>query len=189
MGKSTVLHIMKEAGLHVFSADVMVHDLLLTPSVIKQVKNLLGPEVISKHSAVEILDHKAIAECIFTDAKKRKGLEAILHPEVLNLIKTTTARLYKKNPQAIVVYEVPLLFEAGYADIFDTKIVVFTTKKTALSRLLKKKFTERDFNIRTRTQMPITAKKKLADYCIDNNGDLFSTKRRVNRVLKRLNLL
>ncbi len=182
MGKSTVLQLFHEAGAMTFSADSFVHCILENPSVINKISAILGPEVLAEKSDTPALHKKIVADIIFSDPEKRRAVEDIIHPEVLNKFKTAASGILKKKPSATVIFEVPLLFEAGYSPDFDKTVVVYCSRDRAIERLARKGFSKEEAIKRMRAQMPITEKKKRADYIINNNKGLEETREQVNRI-------
>ena len=122
---------------------------------------------------------------VFNDAEKRKALEKIIHPQVLKIVKETRSKILKKHHTALIVFEVPLLYEAGYENFFDRIVVVYSNKDRAIRRLLAKGFSKDEILKRMHAQMPITKKKKLADFVINNNDNLTDTERQVKRILQK----
>jgi dephospho-CoA kinase len=67
-----------------------------------------------------------------------------------------------------VVYDVPLLFEAGIDTRVDKTLVVTADRETQLARLKKRNGLSRVEAIRRiRSQMPLSKKVRLADIVID----------------------
>ena len=91
-----------------------------------------------------------------------------------------------KAPTALIMFEVPLLFEAGYEKIFDRIIVVYCNRDTAIKRLAEKGFSQDEAMKRIRAQMPVTAKKKLADFVINNNDGPEKTNLQVKEIYNKL---
>lgn len=185
-GKTTVLGQFRKLGAHTFNIDKFVHDILQRTEVIQRISELLGSSVLRKSPTGIILHKKRVADIIFNDPEKRKAVEDIIHPEVLKTIKETESDILKKDAGALLIFEVPLLFETGFDKYFDTTIIVYCSRRTAIERLEKKGFSRDEALGRIRAQMPITRKKKLADFLIDNNEDLQTTERKVRRTLHKI---
>ena len=87
---------------------------------------------------------------------------------------------------AFVVLKSPdvpsVLFEAGYQRHFDHTAVAYCTRENIAKRAGKKGFSKDEAFRRLRAQMPITRKKKLADFLINNNGSIEDTERQVKRI-------
>jgi len=188
MGKTTVLALFRKSGAYTFNIDKFVHDILLEPETIKKISYALGEDILIKNTKLSI-NKARVARLIFNDSDKRKTLEKIIHPQVLKIIKATRSEILKKNPSALIIFEIPLLFEAGYEKYFDKTIVIYCNRNTAISRLVKKGFSLDEAYKRLRAQMPITKKKKLADFVITNNYDIENTEKQVRRIFEKLKQL
>lgn len=186
MGKSAVLKMFGRMGAFTYDIDIFVHSILEKPAIIKKISRVIGNSVLSKRSSKPTLNKKRVASMIFNDPKKRKAVEKIIHPEVLRLIKQAETKILKKEPEAVIVFEVPLLFEAGFEKQFDKIIVVYSNMKNALKRLAGKGFSRDEAVSRMRAQMPVSVKLKLSDYRINNNYDLQRTEKRVKKILNEI---
>lgn len=183
MGKSTVLRMFAEMGAWTYNTDDFVHTILRKDSIINKISSLLGAGVVFVQSGKRSLNKKRISEIVFTDPVKRKALEDIVHPEVLRLIKRTESDVLRKDPEAFIIFEVPLLFEAGYERHFDSIVTVYTTREIAIERLSLKGFTREEALERMRSQMPVSQKKQRSDYVIDNSHGAERTEKRVKSIL------
>jgi len=190
MGKTTALELFRKLGAHTFNIDDFVHNILGMDIIIRKVTRLLGEKVLLKTSSGTALNKKMVASIIFSDPDKRKAVEKVIHPCVLKEINTTRSNILKQDPDALILFEVPLLFEAGYENHFDKTIVVHSKRQTAINRLTEKGFIKDDILKRFRSQMPIYKKKNLADFLIENNGDIklitASVKSIYNRLIKNV---
>ncbi len=186
MGKTTVLRLFGKLGAYTVNTDELVHNILKKPAVMKKVAAILGGGVLIKKPGGISINKKRVADIIFNEPQKRRPVEKAIHPEVLKAMKILKAKILNKKPSATIVFEVPLLFEAGYEKNFDKVIVVYCNRNTAISRLAKKGFSRDQALKRMRAQMPITRKKILADFLIDNNNGIEETRRQVERIFNKL---
>lgn len=186
MGKSTVLRIFDGLGARVFNIDDFVHSILEREVIIKKVVSILGETVLSGRPDKLSLNRKRVAKIIFDDPDKRNNLEKIIHPEVLKVLKSTEAGILRKDPGSVIVYEIPLLFEAGYEVHFDKVVVVYSSTERALKRLAVKGYSREEALSRMRAQMPVSAKLELADYSINNNYSLERTEKRVKKIMDEI---
>lgn len=86
--------------------------------------------------------------------------------------------------EAIVVVEVPLLFEVHWEDAFDEVWVVACDEELLLSRLkLYRHISEQEALRRLRHQLPQQEKIKRADVVFYNNSDSASLKRQICDIL------
>jgi dephospho-CoA kinase len=183
MGKSTVLKLFKKHGAYIADSDRIVADIHKDQTVIKKLMKLLGDEVARRRGDKLILMKSIVSEIIFSDPKKRKAIEKVIHPEVLKEIKKITKKVYAKDKTATIVFEVPLLFETGFNKQFDKTVVVHCKIETAIKRLKTKGFSKEEAIRRIRAQMPITKKKKLADHLIDNNRNVKILESKIKNLL------
>jgi len=186
MGKTTVLKLFRKLGAHIFSSDDYVHEILTGPRIIRKLSNALGEQVVSASRGGTRINRKVMADMIFSDPLKRKQAEKIIHPEVMKLIIKDASKILKKDRTAVVVFEVPLLFEAGYGKHFDFTVTAHCTRGNIAKRAGKKGFSKEEAFRRLRAQMPITQKKKLADFLINNNGEIEDTEKQVRRIFNAI---
>jgi len=183
MGKSAVLRIFRTLGASTFDCDKIVRTILKDPGIIQQLSDSLGNEILLKRSGKSTINRKRMAEIIFSQPVKRKMVEKVIHPEVIQQMKSAASEIARINPCAFIVFEVPLLFEAGMENMFDTIVTVYAKRDTSVARLLKKGFTTEEIKKRTRAQMPVYRKKELSDFIIDNSGDLRATELQVRKLM------
>jgi len=186
MGKTTVLELFKKRGVHIFNVDNYVHEILKKPDHVSIIAGILGEDVLKEKSGNISLDKKRIAEIIFNNSKKRKLIEDIIHPEVFRKIRADESKINDKDASAIIMFEVPLLFECGYENNFDRTIVVYCKRDSTIRRLMKKGFSKDQITKRLRVQMPITVKAGMADYVINNSTSLIKTGAQVERIFGKI---
>jgi len=79
-----------------------------------------------------------------------------------------TRQAARKDPNSVVIYDVPLLFEAGIDKRVDTTVVVTADRETQIARLKKRNGLMRAEALRRiRGQMPLSLKRHRADYVLD----------------------
>ena len=124
------------------------------------------------------MEREKIAEIVFSDPKKRKELEAIIHPYVYKKI----AEEIEESDRSVIFVEVPLLFEAGFETLCDKVVVVTCNATVKMKRLINKKFTEQEVRARERAQMPESLKAQKANFIIDNSKSIYQTQREIERL-------
>jgi dephospho-CoA kinase len=185
MGKTTILKLFGKLGALTFNIDDFVHEILEMPETVAMIVEVLGEEVL-KGPKKNSLDKKRVAEIVFSRPEKRKAVESIIHPVVFRKIETAESKILRENPSAIVVFEVPLLFESNVENNFDKIIVVYCDRSSTAGRLMEKGFSKDEIAKRTRAQMPITRKKKMADFVINNSESLRETNVQAKRIFAEL---
>jgi len=116
------------------------------------------------------LDRGQLAGIVFADAGEREALEAIVHPAVRAL----AIVLERAAPaDAVVVHDVPLLFESGFARQCDATVVVVADEKLRLERTAERTGLEPpEIRRRMRAQIDPERAMELADYTILNDGTI-----------------
>jgi len=136
------------------------------------------------------LDRAKLAEIVFHDLDKLKHLNAIVHAPVLREIDRRIQFERAKNPQAVVVVESAVLFEAGQERRFDKMIVAWCTPEQQVERFVSRShMAEADVRARMAAQMPGDEKKRRADFVIDTSSSLADTERQVKEVFAKLQAL
>jgi dephospho-CoA kinase len=183
-GKSTVAALLAEHGAQIVDADVFAQDALRPGeeawnSVVEQ----FGDEILAAGS-MEI-DRKRLAAIVFSDARRRIALNAIVHPVVMRRIADTLDRL--RSTQEIVVLDAALLIETGLDRDLDLVVVVTAPQETRESRLVSERGMSRA-DIRARVAAQASEQELLtkADIVITNDGSLEDLAAETERVWARL---
>ena len=110
-GKSTVAGLLAELGAFVIDADALARDALERNDVRREIAEAFGPGTLDRGGRV---DRAALAARVFDDADARRRLEAIVHPRVAEARSEAERRARSAAPPpAVIVHDVPLLFETG----------------------------------------------------------------------------
>ncbi len=172
------MRMFERLGAKVLSADAIVHELLRRPDIARSVAGVFGPEVLRDG----VIDRKRLSEKVFSDRAKREMLEGLLHPLVLERVRL----MKRRNPEDIIVAEVPLLYEAGFDRDVDAAVVVTADEDVVRRRLEKKGFSVEEIDLRRAAQLSLEEKAERADYVIDNSGSLEETERQVRAIWEDL---
>jgi dephospho-CoA kinase len=184
-GKSTVAKMFKQCGAVVIDADELARD-VVNPGkpawreVVKTfAKLVLNPD--------RTLNRRALGAIVFGNRAKLRRLERIIHPRVAHEQARLTRRAARKNPHGIVIYDVPLLFEAGVDKRVDKIIVVIADRETQIARLKKRNGLSRTEAIRRiRSQMPLARKRRRADYVLDGTTPRKLLVKQASHLFKKL---
>ncbi len=176
VGKSSVAQLFKNLGADVIDADKIAHDGMKKGSPVFDAVIELFEEAL--HPAGKKMDREKVAEIVFEDPKRRKELEAIIHPYVYEKIKEKS----EASQSRVVLVEVPLLFEAGFEKLCDKVLAVSCNSSVKMKRLKRKRFSEQEVRARERAQMAESLKAKKADFIIDNSRSIYQTQREIERL-------
>ena len=167
-GKSLVGRFLAGSGAVVVDADTLARDAIAsgTPGR-RQVLERFGAAIATPDGDI---DRAALGRLVFDDDGARRDLEAIVHPEVRRLFGERVAAL--TDPDAIVVFEAPLLIETGMAAGFDVLLVVLAPEDVRLRRLAAERGLGPDEALaRIRAQTDDATRRAAATIVIDNPSD------------------
>ncbi len=173
-GKSTVEKIIAAKGYTVLDADKLAHEILEQSEEVRlEFKNY---DIFEDGK----VSRTKLGHLVFADTGLKKKLEDIIHPELIEKIKSITT-----SPVFIAV---PILFEAGMEKLFDKVILVHADDDIRLERLIKRNnYSIEHAKQRMASQMPQDEKIKRSDYVIRNNGE--DLEEQVDKILRELQLL
>jgi dephospho-CoA kinase len=137
------------------------------------------------------LNRPALGAMVFGDESKRARLNAITHPAVWSRTKELIAQAAARDPNAVVVYDVPLLAEAGALRhiVFDLIVVVHANTETRIKRMIELRgMTREEAGHRLNSQASDTERLAIADVVIDSNGSLDETLEQADQLWERAKL-
>lgn len=180
-GKSTVCKRLRELGAHVESADELVRFVQRTGSpVLDAIRERFGIGVIDENGE---LDRAALGRLIFEDSDARRDLEAIVHPAIGAELKRRIAEIYAEDPNAIIVYDIPLLVETNRMDEFDSIIVLACDPDIRRQRLINVRgMSAEEADARISAQASEVDRLKVADWIIDTGESVSDTLDQVDEV-------
>ena len=139
----------------------------------------------------QTVNRSKLRETIFGDKAIRKEVDTLLHP----LIKQTIDEICsgaaaqgkgssdQTHSSSFTLVEVPLLYEAGWQDEFNLVIVVAADVETCLERVMARDGVDRVAALAAfKAQMGLSEKIGMADYVIDNSGEIEATARQVEKI-------
>ncbi|MGF7233626.1 MAG: dephospho-CoA kinase [Frankia sp.] len=180
-GKSAVARLLAEHGATVIDADAIAREVVApgTPGL-ASVAEAFGDQIIRADGS---LDREGLGAVVFADPAARKRLEAITHP----LIGAETARrMAGLPPGTVVVYDVPLLVEAGLRGSYDVVVVVEAPRALRLERLALRGLPPEQATARMATQASDADRRAVADVLLDNSGSLDELRAQVAAAWERI---
>jgi dephospho-CoA kinase len=184
-GKSTVAQMLVRHGAYLIDLDRIAHEIEEPEKPAwKKIIEVFGFEIIKESKEI---DRGKLAKIVFTDNKKLKALNDIVHPYVLEEWQKRLKDIRNKDEHAIVLSDIPLLFEEKMEDLFDLTLLVLISPEEQINRLMARDcLSHDDAQLRLASQMPINEKIKLADIIIDNKGVVKETEKKVEEVWQKL---
>lgn len=193
-GKSTVARMFAEHGAEVIDADALAREVLEEPAVRQAVAARFGPDVVAEDGSL----HRAkLAEQVFGPtaghAAALEALEAIVHPPVRRRIEARLDTIRKTEisgaAPAIVVLDVPLLVQAGWAPHCDLLVRVDCADAVRAGRLAARDLSarqQRDRDDAWSRRFRETDLPPWKTLTVDASGDLAYTRAQVSRAWDRV---
>lgn len=180
-GKSTVAQLFRQAGALVIDADAIAREVVAPGEpALAEIRAHFGDGVIRADGS---LDRSALADIVFHDADELAVLNSITHPRIAQ----RTARLHQSaKPGQHIVHDVPLLVENQLADAYDVVVVVWAEPEVRLARLAARGMSTAEAQRRMAAQATDAQRREVADFLIDNNGDVDQLRAHVAEVLSQL---
>ena len=201
-GKSAVCELLRDRGFEIIDADKISHDVL--DRCAAQVAKIFGAQYVvqkdaqaknlSSHAEFDdsrdeenltdsraFVDRKKLGELVFKNPAELAKLEALLHPKITAEILSQAQALEAKGRLYFV--DIPLFFEGKRYEFFDKVAVVYAL----IARVVKRNGLSYDAaKHRVELQIDIEQKRTMADFVIDNSGDLENLRDETGSFLEKL---
>ena len=163
-GKTEALAAFERRGAAVSSADALVHRVYREDETLQtELRDRWGDDVFDADGEV---DRAAVAAIVFADRDELDWLESVVHPRVRRAQHAwLEEQRSRPEPPALVVVEIPLLYETGGETHYDK--VVALTASPAIREQRRGAFTGREERL-----IPDDEKLRRADFAYVNEGTL-----------------
>ncbi len=183
-GKSTVVSWFRHWGATVIDADELARSAQAPgTTVLAAVVRRFGADVLDSNGA---LDRAALRSKVMGDDRALSALNAIVHPAVQER-RELLLRDAATRGDALVVNEIPLLFESLDPRRFDVVVLVEASSAVRGSRLrISRGLGDDDAARVMAAQMPTERKRDRSHYLIENEGSLIELEARTRTVFQDL---
>lgn len=179
MGKSTTARLFAEAGVPVHDADLTVHRLYAGEA------SALIEAAFPGTTGPNGVEREKLAKRVLNDLEALRRLEAIVHP----LVRREEMRFLaaaERAGAAIVVLDIPLLFETDADRRVDAVVVVSAPAEMQRTRAFERcGMTEGKFQALLAKQMPDAEKRRRADFIVDTSSSIDSARAQVHAILQQ----
>ncbi len=181
-GKSTVAAMLAELGAAVVDADAIAREVVEPGQpALEEIRREFGAEYLDADGA---LDRRRMAARVFANPDRREALNRIVHPRVIERMRSEIARFEAQRRATgqpeVIVLNVPLLLEVALTGMAE-RVVVVTIREAERFRRVRRRdgMSEREVVARLASQWPQRRKVAAADDVIDNSGPLEVTRNQV----------
>ncbi|MDH4083183.1 MAG: dephospho-CoA kinase [Nitrospira sp.] len=182
-GKSTVAKMFERCGAVVIDADQLAREVVRPGKPAwREIVSTFGRSILNPDRSI---NRHVLGTIVFHDKTKLRRLERIIHPRVAREQARLTRQVARKDPDAVVIYDVPLLFESGIDKRVDKTIVVTADRETQITRLKNRNSLTRSEALRRiKSQMPLRMKRRRADHVLDGTKQPRRLARDINQLFK-----
>ena len=179
-GKSVVASFFQELGAYLIDWDVLAREVVCPHhQAWEGIVAYFGTEVLNSDMS---LNRAVLGEKVFGHPEKLQKLNEIVHPEIIKEDARITAEVIQRDPQAIIIKDIPLLGERSARTLVDKVVLVCVSEETQMKRLAGRGLSPQKARERISSQLPIEEKRKFAHFIINNDGSLEETKKAVERI-------
>lgn len=175
-GKTFFCNILKSIGCEVISCDDIYAELLQEEAYLSRLQKTF-PDCFPNGE----LDKKLLSALIFSDPEKRRALENLAHPLIMERL------LKKMEGDEIAFAEVPLLFEGGYEGLFDCVVALVRPKEERIRAVIERSgLSEMEIIERMNSQFDPAQLKTRKCLIIENNGTQEELKKKAEELLSQI---
>ncbi|MDY0341205.1 MAG: dephospho-CoA kinase [Coriobacteriia bacterium] len=171
-GKSTAAQVLADRGAVVIDLDMIGRTLLeQMASVRERIVEAFGHQIVGTDGLV---DRARLAAVAFGSEESTRRLNAIMHPAILATVAGAldTLALQGEQPQAVVLV-VPLLVESPlFLEPVDAVLTISANEELRVQRAVERGMSREDAENRIARQAGDAERREIADYIIENDGDL-----------------
>jgi len=184
-GKSTVTQLFRKRGAHIIDLDVLAYQVEEPGGAAWHgIVECFGREILDTEGRI---NREALGRIVFRNSAKREDLNRIVHPAVCDEWRRRIDDIGRRDGQAIVISDVPLLIEVGWHEKMDIVILVYAPPGVQIERIMKRNgHSYEEAEDRLRSQMPLAEKIPFADFVIRNEGTPEETEAAVEKIWKKL---
>jgi dephospho-CoA kinase len=178
VGKSFVCTCFRELGCRVLDADQTAREVVAPGTEgLSRIVQEFGAGVLTVEGQ---LDRKRLGNIVFADEARRKLLNSIVHPLVIESQDKWLAKQERADPGGVAIVDAALLIESGGYKRFDKLVVVWCEPAIQLKRLmLRDNLNRPEAEKRIGAQMSQDEKKRFADHLVDTSNGKDDTRRQV----------
>jgi dephospho-CoA kinase len=181
----------EEMGARLIHADSVAHELYAPGQpVYQEVVKLFGPEIVKEDGQID----RARLGAIAFGQGRIEELNRVVHPAVIRRQEQLMNEITAREPNAVVIVEAALIYEAGVRGRFSKMIVVTCSPDQKVTRYAQRTGIDEvaaraEVERRSRAMLPDAEKIRRADFVIDNSGPLDRTRQQAARIYAELKVM
>jgi dephospho-CoA kinase len=165
-GKSTAANVFAKFGAAIINADQIGREVVeKNKLLIRKLQNAFGTDIVDSNGN---LKRKRVAVIAFSSSTNKKKLDKLVHPYLLEELRSKIKRLSKSKK--VIVIDAALLLDWHLDKVLDKVLLIHSNESSRISRHIKQGFSKSDIKSRQKWQMNYAQMKKLSDMTILNNS-------------------
>ena len=133
------------------------------------------------------MNRSAVGKIVFANATELQRLNGVLHPIVLEKRKILVRNYNQNSAFNAIVLDTPLLLESGLQSECDAIVFVNASYSVRLRRVeAGRGWRPEELSAREKRQWPLDKKREMAQYIIENDGELTHTVMQVRQTLSQI---
>lgn len=186
-GKSTVTELFLKRGVTVLDADQIVRQMQQPNTLLlKRLAATFGRDIILADGN---LDRGGLGRLIFQDKAAKEKLDEIMKPLIREKLVQGIEEA-EKACKAMVVLDMPLLYEFEFESLTDVTVVVYVSQETQIKRLMARDQIEEAYaRSKISSQLSLDKKRDLANFVLVNEGDLSELRTQFETLYRQLEAL
>ncbi|MDD5544251.1 MAG: dephospho-CoA kinase [Acidobacteriia bacterium] len=184
-GKTTVCRFFQERGAGIISADEVAHKIILPDGeAYFRIVEEFGRAILNEDGTI---NRSALGVVVFQSPDLRLQLNGITHPIIIRRTTEMMDELERKGRCQVAIVDAALMVESGSYERFEKLVVVWCEEKFQIERLRRRSgLTELEARQRIAAQMPVSEKRKFADFEINTSGTFQETAAQVENVYRQI---
>ncbi len=197
-GKSLVSQQFCELGAELLDADRAGHEVLKEEKVKELVRKRWGDAVFDKNGWI---DRPALAKIVFEPSSEiadtnlptesplaannylaLQYLESITHPRISLRLKKQIETSRQQHNDTVLILDAPVMLKAGWDRMCGHLVYVEASQEARMERAKQRGWSHEDFLSRERAQEPLSVKRNLADWIVDNSTSIEAAQRQTQEV-------
>ena len=144
-GKSSVSEMLRKRGAYIMDFDVLAR-VVVEPDkpAWNDIIDFFGTSVMNEDRT---LDRAKLADIVFDDKDKRITLQGFIYPRLFEEYSRQINEINEKDPDAIIIADVPLLIEINLQHMFAKIILVYANREEQIQRLTERDCLDRDVQL------------------------------------------
>jgi dephospho-CoA kinase len=184
-GTSTVSAILAERGGYVVHADTLAHETMAkSEPAFAEIVEAFGRDILNEKGEI---NRRGLGAKVFGNKAELERLEKIVHPRVIERVRTIVGKVAEAGTHTFAVIDAPLLIESGLDEMCDSIWLITASNEVRISRITARdKIEEAAAKRRLQSRKPESTLREHAHIIIENCGSPIALRSKTETALKAM---